>query len=106
MDGFVPPATSSCNVRSDAYVRWLARRGIRAEKLSFTDTPGGKAPHAAALVEGVTVVDWTYRQFDRDAPEPLVEPLDEYLGRWDDYGTDFYGGMILNSWKSRRTNSG
>ena len=94
-DGFTPPPTPSCNRRSSAFVAWLGRRGVKGEVVSFVGK--GKADHAAVVVDG-TVVDWTYRQFDPQAPEPLIEPLEVYSKRWDDWGTDYYGGMILNPW--------
>jgi hypothetical protein len=39
------------------------------------------AGHAAALIDGV-IYDWTARQFDADAPVPLVEPEASWRERW------------------------
>lgn len=94
---FTPPDTGSCSAASKAFVTHARRRRVPAEVLSLV---GGRyGSHAVAVVDGY-VVDYTFDQFEPGTPLPVVAPVEEYAADWDDYGTDFMAGMVLNSWKT------
>ena len=97
----------SCTNESKRLVAGLRRAGVPATSLSLTEE--GRGPHAVAVIGDAPapgepdqrmVVDFTFDQFDPDAPVPLVAPLEDYVADWDDYGTDYYAGSILSSWRT------
>jgi putative SOS response-associated peptidase YedK len=73
-------ASGSCQVVSDAYYEWLRSQGEKrvARTLYFV----GDVEHHVVRHNGI-IVDWTYRQFDPDAPVPIIESQDKYLQRTD-----------------------
>ena len=80
-------AYDQCVPVSEAFGRTLTEAGVAATVISgvrmgqFQGVPVVLNGHFAVRVDD-TVYDWTARQFDPDAPVPLVEPVAAWRERW------------------------
>jgi len=64
--------------------RFLSDSGIRGARSQWYMDPETGINHSVAHVDtsiGPHVVDYTFRQFDQDAPHPLVEPISHFEQR-------------------------
>ena len=75
-------ACGSCGVVSDIYAEHLKSQGQRARVAAY-DVQGD--PHMVVEHRG-SVVDWTHRQYDPEAPVPLIMKQDAYMTHVEKYG--------------------
>ena len=66
-----------CAEASESLVRFYDSRGIAARAIDVVHIETG-APHTVVLVNGLIVVDFTYRQFEADAEVPSVFSLADF----------------------------
>lgn len=73
-------ADGSCEVVSNAYAEYLKQMGEKNVNRTAVLINGDE--HHVVRHNGM-YVDWTHRQYDPNAPVPLIEHENEYLKRTD-----------------------
>lgn len=75
---FDDPETANglCTDVAEDFTHWANNNGYTAENIDLNN--GG--PHTITVLNGTTVVDFTYRQFDPYCEVPVIEDLAAYVG--------------------------